>query len=42
MNANQKVCIARMREKGMGYIQIAKEMDMSVNTVKTYCRRNGL
>lgn len=37
--ASQK---AAYRKAGMGYKQIAKELDLSANSVKSYCRRNGL
>lgn len=30
------------RKAGIGYKQIAKELDLSANSVKSYCRRNGL
>lgn len=42
MTNEQKLRIAVYRKAGMGYKQIAKEMDLSANSVKSYCRRNGL
>lgn len=42
MTNEQKLQIAAYRKTGMGYKQIAKELDLSVNSVKSYCRRNGL
>ena len=42
MTNEQKLQIAAYRKAGMGYKQIAKEMDLSANSVKSYCRRNGL
>lgn len=40
MTNEQKLQIAAYRKAGMGYKQIAKEMDLSANSVKSYCRRN--
>lgn len=42
MNDIQKSQITDMRAAGMGYSVIAKQLDISENTVKSYCRRNGL
>lgn len=42
MNTAQKQAIHEMRHQQLGYTQIAKELDLSVNTVKSYCFRNGL
>lgn len=42
MTNEQKLMIEAYRRKGIGYKQIAKELDMSPNSVKSYCRRNGL
>lgn len=42
MNDIQKTQIASMRAKGTGYKSIAKELGISENTVKSYCRRNNL
>lgn len=42
MTNEQKLQIAAYRKAGLGYKQIAKEMDLSANSVKSYCRRNGL
>ena len=42
MTLEQKNQIARMREQNLGYACIAKEMGLSVNTIKAYCRRNDL
>ena len=42
MNAEQKERIARLRDNGAGYTEIANAMGLPVNTVKTFCRRNGL
>ena len=42
MTLEQKNQIAQMREQNLGYASIAKEMGLSVNTIKAYCRRNDL
>lgn len=42
MTDEQKELIEAYRRKGMGYKQIAKELEMSPNSVKSYCRRNNL
>lgn len=42
MTDNEKKQVKQMRAKGMGYGAIAKALDVSINSVKTYCRRNNL
>ena len=42
MKNEQKELIESYRRKGVGYKQIAKELEMSPNSVKSYCRRNKL
>lgn len=42
MTDEQKLMIEEYRRKGVGYKQIAKELEMSPNSVKSYCRRNKL
>ena len=42
MNDNQKTQIKNLRLQGLGYIKISQVMDISVNTIKSYCRRNNL
>jgi transposase len=42
MNALQKQNIANMRGKGESYAKIAVALNISENTVKSYCRRNNL
>ncbi len=42
MTDTQKEHINRMRADGLGYLKIARILSLSVNTVKTYCRRNNL
>ena len=38
----QKQQIIDLRKQGCGYIKIAHELELSENTVKSYCRRQGL
>lgn len=38
----QKIQIGKLRAMGIGYKKIAEQMEISENTVKTYCRRHGL
>ena len=40
MTNEQTIMIYRLMEEGMGYRKIAAEMDLSVNTVKSWCRRH--
>lgn len=42
MKHQQKVEIHQLREKGQSYVSIAGILGISVNTVKSYCRRNNL
>jgi hypothetical protein len=42
MTEAQKKMIAKMRGLGAGYTEVAKQLDLPVGTIKTYCRRNGL
>lgn len=42
MTENQKNQIAGMRAQGKGYRVIAETLGISLNTVKSYCRRNEL
>lgn len=42
MTDAQKIQIENLREAGLGYKKIAEQMELSENTVKTYCRRHGL
>lgn len=36
----QKIHIQLMRNEGLGYLKIANKLSLSVNTVKSFCRRN--
>lgn len=42
MNDAQRSEIKRLREAGTGYTAIAQALSLPVNTIKTYCKRNGL
>ncbi len=42
MTDYQKLRITRMRNQGIGYATIAKELRLSLGSVKAFCRRNGL
>ena len=42
MTEEQKTAIAAYRRNGCGYKKIGQLLGVSENTVKTYCRRNGL
>ena len=40
MTEEQKNAIALLRKRGAGYGKISKELGISENTIKSYCRRN--
>ena len=42
MNDTQRQKVKELREDGYGYGKIAQMLGLSVNTIKTYCRRHGL
>lgn len=42
MTQGEKYQIEIFRIQGIGYTEIAKRMDISVNSIKTYCRRHAL
>ena len=42
MTDTQKEKIHKMRKLGMSYSKIASVLDISENTIKSYCRRNNL
>ena len=42
MTNEQRDRIAAMRRQDYGYIKIAQALGLSDNTVRSYCRRNGL
>ena len=41
MDRNKQI-IAHLCRQGMGHTEIARKLGLSANTVKSYCRRNGL
>lgn len=42
MTDTQRNEIKRLREAGTGYTAIAQALSLPANTIKTYCKRNGL
>ena len=42
MTHEEKKQIGKMRAAGMSYTRIAESLDISINSVKSYCRRHGL
>jgi DNA-binding NarL/FixJ family response regulator len=42
MDSNQKQRIEHLRTQGESYAFIAKELGISVNTIKSYYQRNNL
>ena len=42
MNDNQKTQITKLRAAGNGYGSIARMLGISLNTVKSFCRRNNI
>lgn len=42
MTEMEKSEIAQMRSLGMGYGKISRQLDIPLNTVKSYCRRNNV
>jgi len=42
MTDEQKIEIMSLRREGFGYTAVAKRMGISKDTVKSFCRRNGL
>jgi len=42
MTNEQRINIQKLRDAGFGYKKIAEKLQMSENTVKTYCKRHGL
>lgn len=41
MTDTQKLEIQRLRVEGLSYGDISEKMGLSINTVKTYCKRHG-
>ena len=42
MTSAEKKIIDQYRRQGMGSTEIAEKLGLSVNTVKSYCRRNAM
>ena len=42
MTPDEKSRLSAMRKAGRSYTEIAAELGISKNTIKTFCRRNGL
>ena len=42
MNTLQKQRVVELRSQGESYLKIANALGISVNTIKSYCRRNNL
>lgn len=42
LNEQVRVQVVRLREAGMSFAQIAKALRLNVNTVKSWCRRQGI
>ncbi|KXI16076.1 hypothetical protein HMPREF3230_01213 [Gardnerella vaginalis] len=42
MNMEEQRKVKLLRDEGLSYTQIANRMDISVNTIKSYCKRNSL
>ena len=42
MTSEEKSRLSAMRKAGRSYTEIAAELGISKNTIKTFCRRNGL
>ena len=42
MTDKERYKIECYRDKGRSYAEIAKNLDLSINTVKTYCKRHNL
>lgn len=42
MTHEEKKQIGKMRAAGMSYTRVAEALDISVNSIKSYCRRHGL
>ena len=40
MTENQRIQIVKLRDSGLGYGMIASQLGVSVNTVKSFCKRN--
>ena len=41
MTEFEKYKVLKFRENGMGYTKISNELNISVNTIKSFCRRHS-
>lgn len=39
MRTDEKIKIKQMREAGLGYMKISKELNINLSTVKSFCKR---
>lgn len=42
MNETQEMKIKELRDQGLGYKRIANQLNLSVDAVKYFCRKNNL
>ena len=42
MTAEQKTAVTNLRKQGYGYMKIAKQLDLTVSSVKSFCQRNQI
>lgn len=42
MNREEQNKVKALRDEGLSYTQIASHMGISINTIKSYCKRNNL
>lgn len=42
MTNGEKMLITQQRRQGLGHTEIARKLGLSVNTVKSFCQRNGI
>lgn len=42
MNIKEKQQVMKLRSEGLGYKKIANELNISINTIKSFCRNNYL
>ena len=41
MTKEQKALVVKLRDQGMTFAAIAEKLDISVNSIKSFYRRNG-
>lgn len=42
MNSEQKLRIAELRKSGYGCKEISEQLQISINTIKSYCKRHNI